>query len=211
MKYLLLLLLLATNVFAQTKTVHIIYGKAPNPVSRAFVAAAFDRANDYYRLYGIKLKMGKFVTITHPTRLKMDLSLLSRIQLLDYYNDRAVSKLKGSKYNNDLILTITPPLEQGGFKYIGGFSSRVCGDREFENSANVNITEMNTNGVDRFEVSSVAIVHELGHLLGARHDNSNENLMHEAPLPYVIQGKVLGFNPDGYNQILACQKSIGWK
>lgn len=204
-------MIISQMAFAQNKTVHIVYGKSSNAVSRAFVDAAFDRANDYYNLYGIKLVRGKFITITHPSRLKMDLSQESRLKVLDYYNDRALGKLKGSKYNKDLVLTISPPLMFEGYKYIGGYASRVCGDRQYENSANVNITGMNTKGEDRFEASSVAIVHELGHLLGAKHDNSSENLMNEAPLQWVIVGKILGFNTKGYKEIIKCQKERGWR
>lgn len=52
-----------------------------------------------------------------------------------------------------------------------------------------------------------ACTHELGHLLGARHDNALYNgcpsIMHPAPLPFV-GACPLAFSDRSKNQILAC-------
>lgn len=101
------------------------------------------------------------------------------------------------------VLFLSEPLIQDGIIYTGG-RAELC---KSWGTGVCNVTEKNSANLDRIMHGAWACTHELGHLLGARHDldlyNECPSIMHPAPLPFVGLCP-LSFSDRSRNQILAC-------
>lgn len=103
---------------------------------------------------------------------------------------------------------LAPPIEIGGSLYFGGLALECSvkkGGFSYSNAISFNV-----KGEARYKHTVNDIKHEIGHALGARHDQSNANTMHEnasAELNQVIisgVGRRLFFNKKAKNEILEC-------
>jgi hypothetical protein len=131
----------------------------------------FNATRRKLRSAGVRLRLKK--QTIEPSGEKENFGSLTR-----YY--WWLEKAKANKWFRgvDIVHVLDTPLRIGDEILVGGISS-VCGD--FGMSF---VTEQNKRNEPRLAASYCAMAHEVGHTLGANHDESTMNLMHPAPLPY---------------------------
>jgi len=118
---------------------------------------------------------------------------------------KALQKFKFSK-NKGYIHFIAPPMVQGNFGYVGGYSDARCVRttsrvHSIGNAINVRMP----SGLPGLPLSSLVMAHELGHSSGAGHDNS-VSVMHPNAGYHFNQLGYLPWSQASKNQIKGCLK-----
>lgn len=103
-----------------------------------------------------------------------------------------------------IIHAILPPIiEPGPKSYIGGLS-RTCQGRPAVSVSNAIEKSLRTNE-PRLEASAVIIAHELGHTLGADHDDRFANIMHSNATRLFLDGHKMAWTKKSIRQMNRCQ------
>ena len=104
-----------------------------------------------------------------------------------------------------LTYLMFPPMPEGGKLWIGGLSSTICGYGKTKSFSMGNAELYNQDNAPRYNHSIAIMKHELGHLVGADHDNSQPvTVMYSAPLPSVDSMGILPFSELSKSQIYNC-------
>jgi len=105
-----------------------------------------------------------------------------------------------------LTYTLQPPMFSGSTSFIGGFASGICTRSNYTRFASGNgIVRSLPANLPRLNSSAGILAHELAHLLGARHDSSNCNIMFPELANCLNQGIGFKFNPLALTQISRCR------
>lgn len=97
-----------------------------------------------------------------------------------------------------------PPKQEGNIRYMEGLSD-VC----FKKGKYLSLSTgelYNQDHAWRYFHTIIAAVHEIGHALGALHDDSYPNIMHSNVLPYV-DSYPLSFSDKSKQEINQCLDS----
>lgn len=161
----------------------------------------------------IPLKLGKIIVISDiipEIRPSGDLNIIFN-EFSSYYH---YSLDKGFVKPNQVFHVMTPPHIIDGHRYLGGVALQ-CSVKKGGFSYS-NAVEWNTYGFTRYAHSLNAALHEILHTVGADHDNSNHNVMHEDASrkveDYIEQGRYplypddarLPINLLAYKQVRGC-------
>jgi hypothetical protein len=168
-KILLASLLFASQAYADI-SINLVVAKGPNGLTNAEIDDLFNAANLQFMMQmGEPLIIKKYRVINNPFP-KEQKNLSKRLRLLrlwDAWFDRR-------RVGADINFAITPPFEDGGKYWLAGFSESVCK----RGADGYSTAEMvNDEGTPRFNHSLVAFMHEIGHIVGAPHEDSN-TIMH---------------------------------
>jgi len=103
-----------------------------------------------------------------------------------------------------IIHAILPPIiEPGPKSYIGGLS-RTCQGRPAVSVSNA-IEKSLATRAPRLAASALIIAHELGHTMGADHDNRYPNVMHESATSLLVAGNKLEWSKKSIREMNQCQ------
>lgn len=109
---------------------------------------------------------------------------------------------KRNKKKSILKVLILPPIIDGDKRYIAGYASATCAYRNSNPVMYVNAQEYNQDGVPRFLQAAHGLAHEMLHLIGGKHLDTEPNVMHGNTMALV--------EPPAWLPILAATKeSVG--
>ena len=92
---------------------------------------------------------------------------------------------------------------------MAGFANGIC--RKVGGVAFVGASMHDLHGTPRFRQSYHALAHELGHLLGAKHDKRRKSLMHPHMLSFIDNKiKRLRMFPKARREIRKCVRLEKW-
>ncbi len=151
-------------------TVNLVIAQGPNSLTKQEADQLFNEANiQLTSQIGQPLRIKHYRFISNPFAEEQK-SLSKRLRLLRLWDGWFKRRGVGA----DVNFAITPPFEDGGLYWLAGYAEGIC-DR---GGVGYSTAETHNNyGAPRFEHSKVAFLHELGHLIGAPHEDSN-TIMH---------------------------------
>ena len=103
----------------------------------------------------------------------------------------------------DQVHFIVSPMIENGALYVGGIARRVCSARSSAAYSMSNYSTLNAFGASRAPHSIIAAAHELGHALGATHQDLAPNIMHSNALSFVTAFQLSWF-PISKQQVRSC-------
>jgi hypothetical protein len=113
---------------------------------------------------------------------------------------------RNSWQRQGMVHFILPPMLDQGKRWIGGYSAGVCTNRNNRVSVS-NATVVNAAGYSRVNYSAVVMAHELGHQIGASHNNQGINIMNACfPLDYVNSQQIPPWSVASVKQIKKCMR-----
>ena len=196
--------LLGKLAHGQVRSITLVAAQGQNSKLPKEILAQYNDVKAYVQATtGIKLKLKKFVVVKNPADKLFD----------DYYQDvDAFNRLKwwGSKrFNSNIVFFVTNPFREGFFgnyEYYMLGRGEVCGKYAYSTAQN-----WNDLGQYRSFHSTVAMAHELLHVLGANHLESNDiNIMKPGTLFFLGDSKVMPrLDPITLAEIQKCQKRKG--
>lgn len=151
-------------------SVNLVVAQGPNSLTKEQVDDLFNAANTQFTLQmgqPLVIKKYRFITNPFPEEQK---KLSKRLRLLRLWEGWFDRHGVGAEVN----FAITPPFDDSGLYWLAGYSEAICK----KGGVAYSTAEMANNyGTPRFEHSRVAFMHELGHVVGAPHEDSN-TIMH---------------------------------
>lgn len=166
------------------------------PVAQEIVQAASNKLESQLGLrYRLDIKSWRTIRDPYPKLVGLD----RRDDKLSNLEAWAIKRRLHSRGRFSLF--ILPPLRVNGLGYVAGVAYRCD---LYTRVLNVNAVERNAYGADRKQHSAIAIAHELGHSLGARHDDASSQIMHPNALSWATE-PYLGFAAKARKQIRACK------
>lgn len=151
-------------------TVNLVVAQGPNSLTKQEADQLFNESNiQFVSQIGepLRIKHYRFITNPFPEEQK---KLSKRLRMLRLWDGWFARRGVGA----DINFAITPPFEEGGLYWLAGYSEAICKKGGVAYST---AEVFNNYGAPRFEHSKVAFLHELGHLVGAPHEDSN-TIMH---------------------------------
>lgn len=186
-------LLLATSAFARTWQIDVIMSHGDKEVPRQFAIAMTAFARAKFDAIGIKIKIGR-VSYTKLINPQYD---VTSYRLGVYWWQKHLPPRK-----NIIRHVITPPFFYLGKYYLAGVAPGICVPRWKYAMATSNAEMFSGLGEDRFYQSAVALTHEQGHILGAKHTITH-TLMNYGALGF-SDIKDLQFSEESKHQIHNC-------
>lgn len=195
--------LLGKLAHGQVRTVTLVAAQGLNSKLEKEILSQYEDVKSYIQKEtGITLKLKKFVVVKNPADKLFD----------DYYQDvDAFTRLKwwGSKrFNSQIVFFVTNPFREG-FKpefYMLG-RGEVCGKYGYSTAQN-----WNDLGQYRSFHSTVAMAHELLHILGAKHLESDDiNIMKPGTLFFLKDNSMPRLDPITLAKIKKCQLKRKWR
>jgi hypothetical protein len=114
----------------------------------------------------------------------------------------------GRLKSKELVHLIFPPMPHyDGKRYIAGYASSICTFKKFRTMSLSNAQMTNQDGAARFQHSTLAMLHEISHIIGATHQDWTPNVMHSAAMAYLPTGSshwALPMLPVSVQQIRKC-------
>jgi len=177
-------------------SVNLVVAQGPNSLTREEADNLFNAANMQFTLQmGEPLVLKKYRVISNPFPEEQK-KLSKRLRLLRLWDGWFKRRGVGA----DVNYAITPPFEDGGLYWMAGYSEGVCK----KNGTAYSTAEMfNNYGAPRFEHSLVAFLHELGHIVGGEHEDSN-TLMHADALARTERMKKIRYSNQTSERIKKC-------
>ena len=202
MKLLLLLLLItlvlvSTQAEARTFSLDIIQSHGPKEVSRQEAIGMFKFAQARLAEAGIKIKLRRcsFTGKRNPA-----VNITNWPNQFYWWAKQGYSK---RLLKNQLLYIMLPPFWDEIY-WIGGQAYAVCGIRRTLFSFAVGNAELVTSfGVDRWYHSAMIMVHELGHLFGARHIDT-DTIMNPGATGLPVSMVTLPWDIKSIQQIQRC-------
>lgn len=167
----------------------------------------------------VAIPMFQYVKAEYCQELGVDLQLTTLRNRKDLYPQFKSLSAQQQRYNawkawliaknrlrtKRLTYLMFPPMPEAGKLWIGGLSSTICGYGKAKSFSMGNAELYNQDSAPRYNHSIVIMKHELGHLLGADHDNAVPvTVMNSAPLPSVDAMGILPFSALSISQIHIC-------
>lgn len=186
MKHLLALLLFPALALADVN-VHLVLVRGPYAISKPGANTVMAKALAEYKAIGRPIRFYKVTEIDDPEPMLQTLST----KYPKYYALKKYANKMHWLKKKTVVHFLTPPkVEANGIRYIDGLASQ-CSFKSGGVSSSAG-QEYNQYGANRVNMTTVSLLHELAHSRCANHDNSNINIMNDAPLPFADQG--LHFN-----------------
>lgn len=195
----LIALLFALTVKAADRfPVYLYAAHGANGLTSEQVVLLFSQAKQQIRdELGIELYIKKFRQGPNP----FDYGLDRRIEALNKWVKH--SKTSGLRPRKSLHLIITNPIAVNGQYWLAGYANGTCFAGRKLSVAVVSAEMFNHLGEPRFGHSIVALIHEIGHLLGSPH-TVGHSIMNEDAMSLLGTGE-LHFSTASYNAIRDCQ------
>jgi hypothetical protein len=181
---------------AETVSVHLVNAAGQCAIGSE-VKDIFSRVQIKLNETGVRPKLSRYTEIQDDST-----NLTGARDRYNYWRERALSL--GWFRNVQVVHVAMGPLSIGEGKYVSGLSL-TCG-----NFGVSFLASENQLGEDRYPASVCAMTHEVGHNLGAQHDDSDINLMNSNALPYadinLENGTcALDINPKAAKQMRRCR------
>ncbi len=149
---------------------------------------------------GVKVRIHKFIKRKH---FAPELQRLEDWTKLSYRTFAWMSRQKAKGIRMAFLPPLVDPL---GNRYMAGLA-QLC--KPLNGLAVVNAQEVRSNGSDGIYPSTVIATHELGHLVGAEHLDTEFNVMHSQAAFYSSTQK-LGIAQKSINQMKRCLTANGF-
>ena len=178
---------------------HFVSVAGENSLNKAQSLALFSAVQDlYYQQTGITLVLKRF-------KYRSDFVAKKCLPL-----SAALTVLKKAEHyfaghgRAPVRVLLRGPFCDGGKYWLAGYANGTTCYRYKDNAVAYSTAELyNQDGEARWQHSVVALAHEIGHLLGANHDNDSPvSIMNAAPLPYVDGG--ISFSGKSIEQMEEC-------
>lgn len=196
--YLLPLLLLPTPLLGETR-VRVVHLNGLGALTGADLVPAWGIASTKLSLAGKPIRLSKYLSRSYdPCSLQNTLNAFPS-QFGCY--ERLANSLRRFKHGPTLV--VSPPMVQGGLRYVGGAARQGCGRHISRRISWVAATPASATGEPRITLSGIAIAHELAHSLGASHDESSPNIMSSNALTQAKTQDIY-FLPKAASQMRQC-------
>ena len=211
MRLLILLLLLATPAFAQSridlKPIFVRNGEATIASAQSYYSMLEATRIEYAKI-GIFIRVLKLKLIDDPCPQYNTFALQTQKLLCLGAVARRLKLLRNGQITH---FTLPVMLEASGQKLLGGLARTTCARRYgrlayLYSYSIANAAEISQSGESRYRHSEIAMKHEIGHVLGAEHDDYSPNIMHSAANIFVKDHWPLKFNQPAIDQIKRCLK-----
>ena len=196
----LLLCFLTLPAFAQLPTrVHVVLVQGPDMLPASFLPTTWDAAREHLFRAGV---LAKATRVTSMYDIAPQLTTLSTRKAHLYAWQKYARRNKFDK-KVDQIHIITPPIYESGVNWFGGMAYGICmaGNKAISlSNAGIDIS-----GNIRITHSAIGIAHEMAHILGAKHTDTND-LMNTQALELVKRTYPLPVLASTMKEIQKCQR-----
>lgn len=190
--------LASTQAEARTFSLDIVQGHGPLEVSRQDAIKMFGWAQVRFAEIGIKIKLRRcsFTGKRNPSVTLANWQQQFWWWIAQYW--------KRSLPRNQLLYVMIPPFWDRSVAWIAGQAYAICGIRRTTLPMAVGNAEVyNQDGAYRWYHSAAVLAHELGHLFGAYHCQS-QTIMHPAVTGLLIEMSAVRFDIVSAKQIRKC-------
>lgn len=190
----------ALLILALVVPIKIIHVDGANAIKSVHSTRLVRQAERHFKPQGIRFALKPQIDTNESEPFLSPLLLVWRFY---FWNNWA--RQAGLVESDEIKLFIVPPfVDAGGVFYIGGASAGVCTYKGNLNPVTMAAAEYkNGKGQARWRHSVVAVAHELGHAIGARHTET-KSIMHPYILPFVDGIPRMTFAPESRAQIRTC-------
>jgi len=186
-----------SSAFAEI-TVDLVVAQGPNSLTKQEADQLFNEANMQFTSQigePLVIKRYRFITNPFPEEQK---KLSKRLKLLRLW--RGWFNRNGG--TGDIKVAITPPFAEGGKYWLAGYANGTC---RRKGTAYTTAEAYNDAGAPRFEHSKVSFLHELGHLVGGQHEDSN-TVMHADAIARTDSMSKIRYSNQSAERIKKCIK-----
>lgn len=192
----------SVNAFATDITLKVLNVRGKQALTPERALELIDQVNIIFNkelkinfvLVEFKTINNKFKRFHNLTNQRHLVSLYER-----FFNNRDRSR-------TTLKYAIVSPLRHDGLLWLAGAANGICSYKKESPVAYSSAEEKNSIGQLRYDHSIIAMAHEIGHLLGAEHDENEKpiSIMHPAPLSADRNPLELHFSFYSKSQIREC-------
>lgn len=191
---------------AQTIPLSVLNAQGTHAVSCAEGRSMVRDTQRLFQRVGVHISLRHYQCRQNPWKRPLKLTEESIGDVHWFFDEEwfVGSRYRGSKWLHHVILP--PILDQEGSRWLAGYSYLSC-YRAGKNISTSNATMQSAQGISRYRHSVIAMAHELGHLLGADHDDSfPASIMHSAAMHYVdgVEGW-MSFSRKSIEEFLSCK------
>ena len=202
-----LALSLSSNSYAQAPIIRVALTVVPgeNALSRSETRTAFRETRRFFaEQVGINLMLVSTKVRRAPGALALfDPTLEDSTPLLYYWSKRFWKKHVGGVIN---VAVLPPLVDADGIPYFSGRAGGFCS--LYSGFAYMTAPRTRLNGQSGVHNAAYTLAHELGHVLGAPHIDT-ETIMNPYPFPYIDEQGEIPFDIESSRAIRDCLKDWG--